>query len=246
MPSLAFTGGDSTKSGRRGLTAAAVASVLMDMRRLTRADEASLPGGRPCRRRSRGVSRPSTVWLILTLAVAACGVGAEDQARAISSDRLPAPLLSAPASTELTGAVAERREQTVELWFVQGEELVPVEVSMPGRVEPVVLLEALLAGPAGHDVDGSLRSSLVDLELFRMISRSGGVAVVDLDTSFSSLPSGEQLLAAGQVVCSLTSLPGIGTVLFRVHGEVVDVPTGDGTQSSGPVSCDDYRLLIAG
>jgi spore germination protein GerM len=176
---------------------------------------------------------------------AACGVGAEDHARAISADRLPAGLSSTPpiaAPVSWDG----RSEQTVELWFVRDGTLSPVLRTMAGGVQPVDVLDALQAGPAANGGGPSLRSALVDLELFRTISRSGGVAVIDLDASFSSLPSGEQLLASAQVVCTLTSLPGIGMVLFRLAGEVVDVPTGDGTQSSGPVSRDDYRLLIAG
>jgi spore germination protein GerM len=62
--------------------------------------------------------------------------------------------------------------------------------------------------------------------------------------AITELGGDEQLLAVAQLVCTLTARPGVGPVSFTLEGAPVDVPTGDGSLTSGPVSRDDYADLL--
>jgi spore germination protein GerM len=72
----------------------------------------------------------------------------------------------------------------------------------------------------------------------------GCVAVVDLEAAVSDLPADRQLLAVAQVVCALTSQPGVGQVRFTLDGERIDVPREDGALTGSPVTREDYADLI--
>ena len=73
---------------------------------------------------------------------------------------------------------------------------------------------------------------------------TGGIATVGLSADFTAASSTDQLAAAAQIVCTLTACPGIGQVQFQLDGKPVDVPRGDGSTTSKPVSRDDYPTLI--
>ncbi|HWJ97478.1 MAG TPA: GerMN domain-containing protein, partial [Acidimicrobiales bacterium] len=66
---------------------------------------------------------------------------------------------------------------------------------------------------------------------------------VDLSSSFGDIRSGDQILALGQIVYTLTGQPGIGGVRFTVEGEDVTVPLTDGTLSDDPLSRDDFKAI---
>jgi hypothetical protein len=69
------------------------------------------------------------------------------------------------------------------------------------------------------------------------------ITVAELSSVFSALTGQRQLVAIAQIVCTLTSQPGIGQVAFTLDGEPVDVPKGDGSTTSAPVAADDYQHL---
>ena len=75
------------------------------------------------------------------------------------------------------------------------------------------------------------------------VDASRGIAEVDLSSSFGDIRSGDQILALGQIVYTLTGQPGIGGVRFTVEGEPVTVPLSDGTLSDDPLSRDDFKAL---
>jgi spore germination protein GerM len=155
---------------------------------------------------------------------------------ASSTSETTVPPIEADAGIDLS--------QPAELWFIRADKLVPVDRRVPIGTTPSDLMEDLVNGPTTEERNQSLRSALLDLQLYKSARpSSGGVVTVDLTPAFSGLPSSEQLLAVGQIVGSLTSLPGVGLVSFRLDGEQRDVPVGDGSQSQGPVSRDDYASL---
>ena len=199
---------------------------------------------RPPRRRS-GLA-PTAALVLVAAGLAACGVGADSTARAIDPEKVPPGL---GASVTETSAVESDAgidlSQPAQLWFIRADRLVPVDRRVPLGTTPRELLDSLVKGPTPEERNQSLRSALLDLNLYTSVRASGGVAIVDLTSAFSTLPSSEQLLAVGQMVGSLTSLAGVGLVSFRLGGDRVDVPVGDGSQAQGPVSRDDYAALVA-
>ena len=68
---------------------------------------------------------------------------------------------------------------------------------------------------------------------------TGGIATVELSADFTAASSTDQRAAVAQIVCTLTARPGIGQVQFQLNAKPADVPRGDGSTTSKPVSRDD-------
>ena len=72
---------------------------------------------------------------------------------------------------------------------------------------------------------------------------SGGTATVQLAQEFLDIAPGDQVLALGQVVMTLTDLRGVGRVRFEIDGEAVATPLPDGTSTEDSVSREEFRSL---
>jgi len=110
-------------------------------------------------------------------------------------------------------------------------------------VTPQVALAELLSGPSEAEQNRSLRSAVPDAEVVIGVEVLGGVASVDLASTFSEIPASDQVLAVGQIVLTLTDLRGIGRVRFIVDEVQIAVPLPTGDASEGSVSRDDYIVL---
>lgn len=66
---------------------------------------------------------------------------------------------------------------------------------------------------------------------------------MQLAANFLEIAPGDQVLALGQIVLTLTGLPGVGRVRFEIDGESVATPLPDGTSTEDSVSREDYRSL---
>jgi hypothetical protein len=84
------------------------------------------------------------------------------------------------------------------------------------------------------------------------VSVSAGVATVDVASAFvQPVTGGDQLpvanidqpLAFGEIVLTLTGLPGIGQVQFTVGSQPQDALVADGSLVAGRVSADNYAGL---
>jgi spore germination protein GerM len=193
--------------------------------------------------------RRSASTALLVLALGACALPVDDHARAIAPEKLPdalAATTSAPSSTagEAAGPSTTRSETSVyRLWFISGDALQGVTREMPRGATPDQLIDRLVAGPSGDEVDRSGLRSAIPTGTITSTELRGGVALVDLGPSFVAIPTGDQILAVGQLVLTLTGLPGVGQVGFEVDGAPVQVPRADGSQADGPVARDDYLPL---
>lgn len=187
---------------------------------------------------------------IVGLALAGCALPVDDHARALDAEKLPAALAatSSPTTTvALPGgspSTTQRQSTPDRVWFIAGDQLQSVPREVFGS--PSGLIDALLAGPSPEEVDGSgLRSAIPEAAIISTDIR-GGVATLDLDPSFVAIPTGDQILAVGQLVLTLTGLPGVGQVRFAVDGTAVRVPRADGSQVDAAVSREDYLPLTQG
>jgi hypothetical protein len=174
--------------------------------------------------------------VLVFLLVAACGVPAEDRPRPV--DPPPAPLTTAttPApTTDPNGSVAEV------VCLVRDDTLVPVvrRVAVLPSVEDH--LGQLVAGPTAAERAAGLTSALTG-------SRVAGVALADSDARVDlkddeDAARSDDVLAFGQVVCTLTTRPDVARVVFRRGGRVVAVPRGDGSLSDAPLTAGDYAAI---
>lgn len=185
---------------------------------------------------ARGVA---ALCLMLT-ALHGCGIPVEERARPLSRGEVPSSLpnrVSPPTSRLGDPSVA-----LAELFFVRDSRLAAVrrEASATPSVEDI--LAGLMRGPTSVERSDGLRTALAGpVRLAGM--EAAGVPVVDVAESFAQIEGEEQILALAQLVFTLTGVPGVDGVAFALSGRVVEVPTGDGTLKSGPLSRQDFAAV---
>lgn len=106
-------------------------------------------------------------------------------------------------------------------------------------VEGVLQLLQEGSGETGVPVGNPLED--VDVVLSARSER--GRVTVDLSEEFVTLGGSAQLIALAELVYTATGRPGVGQVSFTLEGEPTQVPTGDGSLSSDPLTRSDYQDL---
>lgn len=205
------------------------------------------------------------------LVLSACGVQPQENANAIPSNVIPAPLRvpappSSPSATvpSQDAATPPPTASRLRLWFVQDDGLAAAESSLPAGSPPELVMQALAIGPDPSQVDQGLRTiagdPLTGLALANAAdpaptpssqgpatsTASPGPApvVVRLSAAFSALPPAEQVLLLGQVVLSLSG-SGVRSVAFTDDaGAPLAVPLPDGRLLDVPATARDYASLI--
>jgi spore germination protein GerM len=178
--------------------------------------------------------------IALVLGGGACSVGGEEHAQVRDDNAVPFGLLD-PDEPPLLPPTTSVETEPVSLCFVQEGRMAVIDVALERPVALPDVVDALAEPPERE----SLRTSVGDPPLVSDVRLVAGVARVDLLPAITTLGGDEQLLAVAQLVCTLTARPGVGLVSFTLEGAPIDVPTGDGSLTSGPVSRDDYADLVA-
>jgi spore germination protein GerM len=177
---------------------------------------------------------------VLLAAASACAVGGQDQPRVARDETVPFRLLE-PDAPPLLPPSTVLATVPVTLCYVQDDGLALVEVPLEPPVELGALLDALREPPPTPGV----RTAVGEASITAGVQLRGGIASIDLTTGVSALGGDDQLFAIAQIVCTLTSRPGVGQVSFTLAGLPVDVPRGDGSLTADPVSRDDYAVLLS-
>ena len=173
---------------------------------------------------------------------AACGIPTADSPEVASEDDVPFGLLAPAVTTTSTTAPPENPSAAVSLCLYQGENLVTIGRELSG-VALFDSLQALERQTSRAEREQGLETAIPSPDTIRSASVVAGVARVDLAASFAALPAAEQLRVVAQVVCTATSRPGVGQVLFTLEGAPIDVPRGDGSLAAGAVTRDDYPRI---
>lgn len=179
------------------------------------------------------VGRLVTTSLLLVL-VAACGPAAPTPGP--SGD--PSPSSPPPAGSVPT---------TIYLFLAdeRGEPgLLPVARALPdaAAVAPATL-EALLAGPTADEAaaPNHLLTAIPTGTRALGLVLEGNVATVDLSGEFGGGGGSESMLGrVAQVVYTLTALPGIEAVQFRIDGRPAEALGGEGIVLDEPQTREDY------
>ena len=185
----------------------------------------------------------SVLVVAAALGASACGIAPDDRAALEPDGAIPFDLLgTAPPTVEPDASVVG---SATRICLVAGQQRVlVVDRTLEPGYDPADLVDALVAGPTAAERTYGLTSALADPDTVRSVGDEGGVATVDLDPSFAEVPTADQLDVVAQIVCTLTGQPGIGQVRFTVDGRPVEVPRGDGSATSEPVTRADFRTLI--
>lgn len=188
--------------------------------------------------------RPVATLLACVLALAglgACGAPPESEAHRTDPSSVPYGLLD-PDVTPLLVPATGPNTTRVSLCFVRGDKLAVVETDLDATADLRTVVDALVKPPESAGAD--LRTAVGPPTLVDDVRLRAGTADVDLRPSVADLAGDEQLVAIAQLVCTLTGQPGVGTVSFTLDGVRIEVPRGDGSLASSPVSRDDYRALL--
>ena len=201
-------------------------------------------GGRVSRRRL-GVRWVGVRWvaqtaalavaLALALVAAGCGFPTED-----SSSPLP---VNVPTTGESATTDVVMRTEEIDVWFVRDGLLVPLTRQVPAPPDAATVAGTVADGVSPAEADRGYRSAVPDPAMVGGAVSARGTATVSLSPAFADVPTGDQVLALGQLVLSLTELRGVGRVRFEIDGEAVAVPLPDGTSTDDVVTRDDFVAL---
>lgn len=177
----------------------------------------------------------------LAIVGAGCGVRSDGPHR-IGEDALPPELrLGRGAATSTTIATPT---QAVRLYYVNGDSLVGTLQVLPAPIDPREVVDELVGGPDEGLQRSGIHSVIPSRSLIGDITRAGSRLDVALSPRFESIPSGDQIKALGQLVLTLTALPGTDHVQFVGAEGPLEVPRADGTLATGPVARADYVTLL--
>lgn len=181
-----------------------------------------------------------TGWLaglVPALALCSCGFPVQDHPEAI--DVAVVTVAEAPPTIpDATGL------ESIRVWMVADGALTSVKRLVPSPPAAADAVDALAAGVTAEESDSGLRSAIPDASMLTEVEVTRGTATIGLSSSFLDIPAGDQVLAVGQIVHTLTDLRGVGRVQFEIGGEAVAVPLPNGDSAQEPVSRDDFEDLL--
>jgi len=179
------------------------------------------------------------------VALGACGgLEAQDADHPLRDDQVPYDLLAAPTTTttQPPPPTTTTLPWRTNLWYVAGDRLVPAPRQLLEQPEVDQVLRLLLRGPAEDDLP-LVRSAVGLGDATVAGPPAGGTLTIDLAADFGARSSSEQILALGQLVFTVTEVPGVGRVVFRIDGAELAVPLPNGQLAAGSVSRDDFAVL---
>jgi spore germination protein GerM len=193
--------------------------------------------------------RAPAIVVTALLLLGACGIAEEAGVRRVDPDDVPFELLE-PAPTTTSAPPPRATSSTVPMQritihLVRNDRIVPVQREVSAVPVPRDLLTLLAQPLAANETAAGYRSLIPSGRPIASVSLGGGIAEVDLTAAFTEAPPRSQPLAFAQMTYTLTELPGVGLVSFTLNGSPVEVPGGEGSIVSGPVSRDTYRNLVA-
>jgi spore germination protein GerM len=182
--------------------------------------------------------------LALALVVlTACGLPVDGSARPLREDAVPFNLLGTELPGPATPPPGDEQANMVTLCFVDDQEIIEITTRVP-HGGSLLLVTRELAHPPDTPGEQTVTTILTDPLLIRGVTARAGIANIDLHNGFLTLDGQSQVLAFAQMVCTMTSRPGIGQVSFTLLGTPIDVVRPDGSLATGPVSRDDYASLL--
>jgi hypothetical protein len=188
---------------------------------------------------------PAMRWLHRLGAVAAagilvtgCGVPAEDEPRPVD---LPQRSLTTPAPSGASGHPGDVAEV---LCLVRDGTLVQTVRRVAAAPSVQQQAEQLIAGPTEAELTTGLTTALAATSLAVEVPPGGTMARVQIAEAEDGSARSDEMIAYGQIVCTLTTRPDVNFVVFVQNDEQLEVPRADGSLSRGPLYAGDYAALI--
>lgn len=183
--------------------------------------------------------------LLAVSALTGCGVSAQDRPRLIASPHGPFPLPASPQPTSSAPSPMESGAVTEQLCYIRNDMLVVVSRQVATPTTPQDQIQLLLDGPSAQERNAGLTSALTGASVITGVRVQADEAIVDVAEGLAGTSRNDEVLAFGQVVCTLTSRPDVERISFQADGQPLGVPRADGSLSSGPLTVSDYASIIA-
>jgi hypothetical protein len=175
------------------------------------------------------------VVVAATLVAGGCGVPVDDEPRDLGRPRVSASATPVP---DRFGSAIER------VYMVRDGKLVRVIRRVPSAPSAQQMLTDLLAGPTRAEQQDGFTSALTTTRISGMTVLQHRATVAVAEPAEHGART-DEMLAYGQIVCTLTSQGAeVGTVQFTSGGNALSVPRGDGSLSSEPLTIADYADLL--
>jgi hypothetical protein len=175
----------------------------------------------------------------LVFAVSGCGVPTEDDPRHVSPPNGPYTDFGGErARAPAIGAAAER------LCFIRDDKLVPVSRRIAAWPTIETQIRHLLAGPDATERDAGMTSALTGAMVVAGIRLARGEVTVEIEQSPDDIGRSDEVLAFGQIVCTLTTRADVTGVSFSHDGQRLGIPRADGSLTRVPLTARDYADLM--
>lgn len=192
--------------------------------------------------------RPMALLVALALAVAGCGLSADDEPHLLSAGDLPADLLGSTTSTTVPTSESPTTTAVTIYYLVHRDgvtRLAPTQREVDDGSRPRDRLAALLNPPTADEQAAGLLTSIpaTTILLDTKLVEAESTLLVDLSRSLFDVQGQELRNAFAQLVWTATELDGVRRVRFLVEGEEFRAPDEDGAEQAGAVSRADYITL---
>ena len=174
--------------------------------------------------------------ITLLIVAGGCGVPLDDHPRDVDDPRRPYR-----AGAPRGGAAGTATER---LCFIRDTSLVRIDRRLPLTPTAQQQLDDLLAGPTAEESADGISSALPGTTPTAVLTLTAGRAVVEVGDRSDHGVRSDEVLAFGQLVCTLASRPEVGTVTFTSQSTPLGVPRANGSLSTGPLTIADYATLI--
>ncbi len=181
--------------------------------------------------------------LVMAGALAGCDVGPQSAPQALNARQVPYAL-HPPSHRSPVPVEPGLREALVTVYMEgRNDRLVAVvrRVAYPVTLEE--LLGALANGPSAVESNQGMVSPASSVGPLGVGLPRDGVVPVYLPASFASLGGQDQVVAAAQIVYTVTGVRGVRGALVYVGGVVAQVPKADGNLANGPLTRSDYAPM---
>lgn len=204
----------------------------------------SRPAGTPV-----GTLVGTLVGALAAALLAGCGAPGSSRPAEIEPSEVPYQLLRPsvdPLAASSEPDLLEEVATTPVYLLGEGAVLVAADTPVqPGSSTQLAeqALSRLQAGPTDDERDAGLASALGAAVRLALVSIQDGTARVEVRLTAGDIAADQVPLALGQVVLTLTSVPGIQDVQLVNDGEPVEMALPGGRRTVDPVTAADYQEL---
>jgi spore germination protein GerM len=133
--------------------------------------------------------------------------------------------------------------EDVTVFFQGADRLVAASRAVPRPATPQEVLAALARGPTTAESAGGWRSPISTAVPLTILDEDDSTVTVRLPGSFTRLGGQDQIVAAAQLVFTLTAFASIDQVVVHIGHEVASIPTANGALTKDPLTTADYAAL---